>query len=53
MNIFADQLVKTPDKRIANICLNFLLNDDSDEDEEEANQPEVTENGEVPLDPTQ
>lgn len=52
VNIFADQLVKTPDKRVANICLNFLLNDDLDEDEDEQSEQEVAENGEVPTDPT-
>ena len=52
VNIFADQLVKTPDKRVANICLNFLLNDDSDDEESEPSEQEVDENGDGPTDPT-
>ena len=51
VNIFADLLTKTPDRRIANICLNFLLNDDFDEKENEENQAEVAENGEDIDDP--
>ncbi|CAL6064173.1 Sda1 [Hexamita inflata] len=39
VNIFADQLIKSPDKRIVTSCLNFLLNEDvNDDDEDQGNE---------------